>query len=152
MTDYNIEETKPNNDFPTIYEYFLSRDYNEWLKRLFIYPLDYQSKKIAYINEDMGLDYVNLRVFVKVIKDFLNENKSDDVHCYEDTLRSTYNILEGSSFINLEVIEYIKDDKISYLVSTSCNADIITKKTIGLNRLEEYAYDKLNSKEIKKVR
>ena len=143
--------TEHNND--ELYKYFLSNEYNEWLKRIFIYPLDYQSKKIAYINEDMGLDYINLRVFVKVIKDFLNENKSDDVHCYEDTLRSTYNILEGSSFINLEVIEYLKDDdKISYLVSTSCNADIITKKTISLNRLVEYASDKVNSKEIKMVR
>ena len=146
-------ENNNNKEKQNIYEYFLSNEYNEWLKRIFIYPLDYQSKKIAYINEDMGLDYINLRVFVKVIKDFLNENKSDDVHCYEDTLRSTYNILEGSSFINLEVIEYIKDDdKISYLVSTSCNADIITKKTISLNRLVEYASDKINSKEIKMVR
>ena len=146
-------ENNNNKEKQNIYEYFLSNEYNEWLKRIFIYPLDYQSKKIAYINEDMGLDYINLRVFVKVIKDFLNENKSDDVHCYEDTLRSTYNILEGSSFINLEVIEYIKDDdKISYLVSTSCNADIITKKTISLNRLVEYASDKINKNEIKKVR
>ena len=146
-------ENNNNKEKQNIYEYFLSSEYNEWLKRIFIYPLDYQSKKIAYINEDMGLDYINLRVFVKVIKDFLNENKSDDVHCYEDTLRSTYNILEGSSFINLEVIEYIKDDdKISYLVSTSCNADIITKKTISLNRLVEYASDKINKNEIKKVR
>ena len=146
-------ENNNNKEKQNIYEYFLSNEYNEWLKRIFIYPLDYQSKKIAYINEDMGIDYINLKVFVKVIKDFLNENKSDDVHCYEDTLRSTYNILEGSSFINLEVIEYIKDDdKISYLVSTSCNADIITKKTISLNRLVEYASDKINSKEIKMVR
>ncbi len=146
-------ENNNNKEKQNIYEYFLSNEYNEWLKRIFIYPLDYQSKKIAYINEDMGLDYINLRVFVKVIKDFLNENKSDDVHCYEDTLRSTYNILEGSSFINLEVIEYIKDDdKISYLVSTSCNADIITKKTISLSRLVEYASDKVNKNEIKKVR
>ena len=132
-------ENNNNKEKQNIYEYFLSNEYNEWLKRIFIYPLDYQSKKIAYINEDMGLDYINLRVFVKVIKDFLNENKSDDVHCYEDTLRSTYNILEGSSFINLEV-------------TTSCNADIITKKTISLSRLVEYASDKVNKNEIKKVR
>ncbi len=140
-------------EYNKLYEYFLSMEYTEWLQRLFIYPLDYQSKEIAWINEDMGLDYINLKVFVKIIKDFLNENKSDDVHCYEDTLRSTYNILEGSSFINLEVIEYPKDDdKISYLVSTSCNADIITKKTISLSRLVEYASDKINSTEIKMVR
>ncbi len=146
-------ENNNNVEVQNIYEYFLSKEYTEWLKRLFIYPLDYQSKEIASINEDMGIDYYNLQVLVKIIKDFLKEHQSDEVYSYKDTLRSTYNILKGSSFINIEVIAYLKDlNKISYLISTSCNADIITKKTIRIDVLKEYASNKLNKKEIKKVR
>ncbi len=135
-------------DYSIIYNYFLSNEYTEWLKRIFIYPLDYQKREIATIKENMGLDFLNLEIFIIVIKNFLKENNSDVSYLKRNKRISSYTILKGSSFITIDVLEDLnKEEKNIYKITTSGNIDILTKQTISLDSLKEYAYNKLNKEE-----
>ena len=135
-------------DYSIIYNYFLSNEYTEWLKRIFIYPLDYQKREIATIKENMGLDFLNLEIFIIVIKNFLKENNSDVSYLKGNKKISSYTILKGSSFITIDVLEDLnKEEKNIYKITTSGNIDILTKQTLSLDSLKEYAYNKLNKEE-----